>query len=99
MVKCILRSSLYIAHLPLRNILAPHVYIYIVFFTFQMKIQFIPCQASAFISLVRRGSVILRGISLLGQCAMQPAVDSDQPGRVRGLLPGAAGGAGERGQL
>ena len=73
---CMLRSSLYIAHLPLRNILAPHVSIYIVFFTFQLKIQFIPCQASAFISLVRRGSVILRGISLLGNvlCSQQTTV-------------------------
>ena len=63
------------------------------------EIELIPCQASAFASFIQRGSDILRGISLLGQCAMQPAVDSDQPGRVRGLLPGAVGGAGERGQL
>ena len=70
------RSSLYIAHLPLRNILAPHVSIYIVFFTFQLKIQLIPCQALAIISLVRRGSVILRGISLLGYvlCSQQSTV-------------------------
>ena len=63
------------------------------------EIELIPCQASAFASFIQRGSDILRGISLLGQCAMQPAVDSDQPGRVRGILPVPAGGAGERGHL
>ena len=29
---------------------------------------------------------------------MQPAVTGDQPGRVRGQFPGAAGGSGERGR-
>ena len=71
----------------------------IVYNLYLYEIEIIPCQASAFASFIQRGSDILRGISLLGQCAMQPAVDSDQPGRVRGLLPGAAGGAGERGHL
>ena len=33
---------------------------------------------------------------LLGPRAVQPAVPSDHRGRVRGLLPGAVGGAGER---
>ena len=70
-----------------------------VYILYLYEIELIPCQASAFASFIQRGSVILRGISLLGQCAMQPAVDSDQPGRFRELLPGAAGGAGERGQL
>jgi len=40
------------------------------------EIELIPCQASAFASFIQRGSVILRGISLLGYvlCSQQTTV-------------------------
>ena len=41
--------------------------------------------------------LFLRGISLLGPCAVQPTPPSDHPrGEPRGVLPGDVGAAGER---